>query len=62
MTVRELIKTLMDYNLDTEIVIATDKEYIDDRGRECKGKMFEIKGIDTFGICIEILFDDWRDK
>ena len=24
-------------------------------------KMFEIKDIDTFGSCVEILFDDWKD-
>ena len=61
MTVRELIKDLVDYNLDAEIVVATDKKYVDKRGEECKRRMFEIKNIDTFGSCVEILFDDWRD-
>lgn len=62
MTVRELIKKLIDYNLDAEIVTASDKEYINELGHECKGRMFEIKDIDTFGSCVEILFDDWRDE
>jgi hypothetical protein len=61
MTVRELIKELIDYNLDAEIVVATDKKYVDKRGEECKGRMFEIKDTDTFGSCVEILFDDWRE-
>ena len=43
MTVRELIKELVDYNLDAEIVTATDKEYIDDRGHECQGKCLRLK-------------------
>jgi len=58
MTVRELIKDLVDYNLDAEIVVATDKKYVDKRGEECKRRMFEIKDTDTFGSCVEILFDE----
>lgn len=61
MTVRELITELLNYNLDSEIVVATDKEYVNKLGHECKGHMFGIKDIDTFGYCVEILFDDWRD-
>jgi len=61
MTVRELIKELVDYNLDAEIVVATNKRYIDELGEECEGRMFDIKYMDTFGGCVEILFDDWRD-
>ena len=61
MTVRELIQELINYNLDAEIVVATDKKYTNELGHECKGRMFEIKNIDTFATCVEILFDDWRD-
>lgn len=61
MTVRELITELLNYNLDSEIVVATDKKYINELGHECKGRMFGIKDTDTFGSCVEILFDDWRD-
>lgn len=62
MTIRELIKELLNYNLDSEIVVATDKEYVNELGHECKGRIFDIKNIDTFGGCVEILFDDWRDE
>ncbi len=62
MTVRELIKELIDYNLDAEIVVATDKKYINELGHECKGRMFDIKNIDTFSSYVEILFEDWRSE
>lgn len=60
MTVRELIKELMDYDLNKDIFVATDKEYQHKDGYKVKGRTFHITGIKNFAGCVDIIFDDWR--
>lgn len=61
MTVRELIKELMGYDLDKDIFIGTDKEYQHKDGYKVKGRTFHITNIKNFDGCVKIIFDDWRD-
>lgn len=62
MTNKELIKRLLDLQLDKEVLLSYPKEHIDDLGNKCNGYVFHIDSVESngFGICIN--FTDWRDK
>ena len=62
MTVKQLITKLMDFPLDSPVVVANDVEHLDDWGDKVKGYMFAIKDVDMFGSVTEIVFDDYREE
>ena len=62
MTIKDLIKELLEYNLNDEVCVAVD--YSEEKKKEtgCKGAIFDIINIDIFGASVKIKIRDWREK
>ncbi len=62
MTVRELIKELIEMPMNNEVKLQIEKEHIDEFGEKCTGWLFGIDKIEKGGYQTYITFTDWRDK
>lgn len=62
MNVKELITELLNYNMESEVYLVTNKFYIDEEGNGYNGYSFKIDKIDTFGSDVKLLFTDYRDS
>lgn len=62
MKVKDLIKQLLEYDIDSEVLITT--YYSEKKKKETRsiGAYFEVSNVDTTGGVTEIIFKDWRDK
>ena len=63
MKVKDLIKQLLEYDLNSKVLITT--YYSEKKQKETRsiGCYFEVSGVDNIGgDNIEIIFEDWRDK
>lgn len=62
MTVRQLIQDLTYYPMDAEITVSCNYSEEQIQEKKCKGLIFEITNIETFGNQVQIIFNDWRNK
>lgn len=62
MTVRQLIQDLTYYPMDLEITVSCNYSEEQVQMTKCKGAIFDIEGIETFGEQVQIIFEDWRNK
>jgi len=62
MTVRQLIQDLTYYPMGAEITVSCNYSAEQIPMTKCKGAIFDIKDIDTFGEQVQIIFDDWKYK
>lgn len=61
MTVKDLIKTLLDQPLDYEVSVAVDYSAEKEKETGCVGAGFDITSIDRSWQSVEIKVDDWRE-
>ena len=62
MTVKDLIKTLLDYPLDYEVLVTVDYSAEKEEETGCKGAGFDILSIDNIWQSVQIKVDDWRER
>ena len=62
MTTKDLIKTLLDYPLDYEVLVTVDYSAEKEKETGCKGAGFDIISIDRLFQSVQIKVDDWREK
>lgn len=60
MTVRELVKRLLEEDMNTEVVISVDDKHINENGEEMAGYAFNIDGVRKWGCVVELVFTDRR--
>ena len=60
MTVKELIKLLLEYDLNTDVGVAVD--YTEEKRREtgCMGARFDIICVERWSGSVELKVKDWR--
>ncbi len=61
MTVKELIKALIEMPMNNEVKLQIEKEHIDAYGQTCSGWVFGIDKIEKGTYQTYINFTDWRD-
>lgn len=57
MTVKELISKLLEYDMQSEVVVGTDKEHYGADGKLFQGYLFDIINVDEFSKYVEIKFN-----
>ena len=62
MTVRELITSLLNEDMDAEVKLCYPKKYTDELGNNLSGSLFDIDYVDHWNEMAMINFTDWRDK
>lgn len=62
MTVKELITQLLEYDMNTKVNLAYNKEHDDGYDGNCSGYLFDIDDVDYWNGSVEITFTDWREK
>ena len=60
LTVKGLIKVLLEVPMDTRIKLQIETDYIDDDGSRVTGQIFDIKAVQYKGGLCTLNFIDWR--
>ena len=57
MTVKNLIKQLLDYDMNATVCVGVDKEHYNSDGELSNGYLFDIDSVGDFSSVIELKFD-----
>jgi len=62
MKVRELINHLLDFDMDSEVVLFLNEPHIDEFDSKVLGYCFNINKFNKFAGNVELEFTDWRKE